>query len=88
MWPQLDADERRAIADASPALVAAVAALSVDPAVYEHLGIADGEAAARANPRHRAVIVAGLSKLTGFLAELGVIDDEHRAAWRELGLIG
>ncbi|MDP9335860.1 MAG: diiron oxygenase [Actinomycetota bacterium] len=87
VWAQLDDDDRRAIADAAPALVSAVAELSVDPAVYECLGIEQGESAARANPYHRAVIVAGLSKLTGFLAELGVIDDEHRPAWRALGLI-
>jgi hypothetical protein len=87
LWPQLDDTEREAIANASPALVAAVADLSVDPAVYECLGIADGESEARANPHHRAVIVAGLSKLTGFLADLGVIDDERRSTWSALGLV-
>jgi hypothetical protein len=33
------------------------------------------------------VIVAGLSKLTGFLADLGVIDDERRSTWSALGLV-
>jgi hypothetical protein len=86
-WPQLDDDEQRAIADAAPSLVAKVAELSVDPAVYEHLNIDGGTDAALANPHHRAVIVAGLSRLTRFLSETGVIDREHPAAWRAYGLI-
>jgi hypothetical protein len=86
-WPQLDGDEQHAVADAAPSLVAAVADLSVDPAVYEHLDIDGGAAAARANPYHRAVIVAGLSRLTRFLSDTGVIDGEHGAAWRAFGLM-
>ncbi len=82
--PTLDESDRRLVADAAPALVAVVADLSVDPAVYEHLGIAGGYEAARANPHHQAAIVAGLSKLTTFLTEIGVIDDEHRRAWSAL----
>ena len=88
VWPQLTNEERSAIADAAPALVAAVAEFSVDPAVYEHLGIEDGALVARVNPHHRAVIVAGLAKLTGFLAEIGVIDDARRPTWAALGLLG
>jgi hypothetical protein len=80
----LDESDRQLVADAAPALVAVVADLSVDPDVYAHLGIAGGCEAARANPRHRAAVVAGLSKLTTFLTDIGVIDDEHRAAWGEL----
>jgi P-aminobenzoate N-oxygenase AurF len=80
----LDESDRRLVADAAPALVAVVADLSVDPAVYEHLGIAGGYESARANPYHRAAVVAGLSKLTTFLDEIGVIDDEHRSAWTAL----
>jgi P-aminobenzoate N-oxygenase AurF len=87
VWPQLADDERTAIADAAPALVAAVAEFSIDPAVYEHLGIEDGALTARVNPNHRALIVAGLAKLTGFLSEIGVIDDEHRPTWATLGLV-
>jgi hypothetical protein len=82
--PTLDATDRRLVADAAPALVAVVADLGVDPAVYEHLGIVGGYEAARANPRHQAVVVAGLSKLTTFLDEIGIIDDEHRPAWGAL----
>jgi len=87
-WETLDDAARREIADAAPSLVAVVADLSVDPAVYEHLGIADGAATARANPHHRATIVAGLSKLTTFLSQIGVIDREHRPTWADLGLVG
>ena len=69
------------------ALVAAVAEFSIDPQVYEHLGIEDGALVARVNPHHRAVIVEGLAKLTGFLAEIGVIDDARRPTWAALGLL-
>jgi hypothetical protein len=86
-WEALDADARREIADAAPVLVSVVADLSVDPAVYEHLGITDGAEIARANPHHRATIVTGLAKLTTFLSEIGVIDGEHRPTWVELGLV-
>ena len=41
----------------------------------------------RANPNHRTTIVAGLAKLTNFLTEIGVIDQEHRPTWVELGLV-
>src|SRR5437773_323049 len=67
VWPQLEDEERQAITDAAPSLVAAVAEFSVDPAVYEHLGIEDGAMTARVNAHHRALVVAGLSKLTDFL---------------------
>jgi hypothetical protein len=83
----IDDAARREIAEAAPVLVGVVADLSVDPAVYEHLGITDGAATARANPHHRTTIVAGLAKLTSFLTEVGVIDDEHRPTWVELGLV-
>ncbi len=87
VWPQLSDEERNAIADAAPALVAAVAEFSIDPEVYEHLGIQDGALVAQVNPHHREVIVEGLAKLTGFLAEIGVIDDERRPTWAALGLL-
>jgi hypothetical protein len=82
--PTLSDEDRTIVADAAPVLVEVVADLSVDPAVYAHLGIAGGFELARANPQHRATIVAGLTKLTTFLTEIGVIDDAHRAAWGAL----
>ncbi|MDQ1521689.1 MAG: hypothetical protein QOI55_2762 [Actinomycetota bacterium] len=86
-WPQLDDDTRRAIADAAPDLVAGIAGFSIDPAVYESLGIEGGAELAEVKPFLRAIVVAGLSKLTTFLADVGVIDEEHRAEWIELGLV-
>ena len=82
----LDDDARRIVVEAAPVLVSVVADLSVDPTVSEHLGIANGADIARANPHHREVILAGLSKLTTFLTEIGVIDDSNRPAWVRLGL--
>ena len=58
----------------------------VNADVYRTLGIADGATAARRNPAHRARIVCDLSKLVGFLEELGVIDESVRSAWVERGL--
>jgi len=84
LLPTLSDEDRTVVADAAPVLVEVVADLSVDPAVYEHLGIAGGLEMARANPHHMATIVAGLAKLTTFLTEIGVIDDAHRAAWGAL----
>ena len=46
-----------------------------------------GAELARANPYHRATIVAGLAKLTAFLTEIGVIDDAHQPAWADFGLV-
>ena len=89
---------RRALADASPPrnerpprtshpiAVAFVAELMVNDRVYETLGIPNGADAARTNPHHRARIVADLAKLTDFLTELGVIDDDNRPEWVERGL--
>jgi P-aminobenzoate N-oxygenase AurF len=87
VWPLMNDAERATVADAAAALVSVVADLSVDPAVYDYLGIERGLEIARANPRHRATIVAGLSKLTTFVTDLGIIDDAHRSSWAELGLV-
>lgn len=86
LWPTLPADERIAAAELAPIAVAFVAELMVNDDLYEALGITDGADVARANPRHRARIVADLAKLTGFLTELGVIDDDNRPVWVERGL--
>jgi len=84
----LPADERAAAADFAPHAVALVAARTVDPDVYDTLGLAGGYEAATANPHHQARIVDGLAKLTTFLTELGVIDADRRPQWEALGLVG
>jgi hypothetical protein len=84
LLPTLSDEDRTIVADAAPVLVQVVADLSVDPAVYAHLGIEGGHEMARANPHHTATIAAGLAKLTTFLSEIGVIDDAHRATWGAL----
>ena len=85
MWPVLTGDDRAFVIALAPDLVGEIVSLSLDPAVFEHLGITEGADIARANPCYQANVVAGLAKLTSFLAELGVIDDRSR--WLELGLI-
>jgi hypothetical protein len=87
VWPTLSDEDRQAAADFAPTAVALVAGLTVDPEVYRALGIDGGKELAEANPHHRARVIEGLAKLTTFLTELGVIDDEHRPAWQTLGLV-
>jgi hypothetical protein len=87
MWPTLEEDERRAVQSLAPTAVAMVADLTINPAVYETLGIAGGEEEARANPHRRARVIEGLAKLTSFLAQLSVIDDASSPTWRALGLV-
>lgn len=86
LWPTLPADERDAAANLVPFAVRFVADLMVNDSVYETLGIADGGHAARTSPHHLARIAADLEKLTTFLTELGVIDDDRRSEWIERGL--
>jgi hypothetical protein len=87
VWPALDPADRRVVIDTAPALVAAIVELSLDGAVYHELAIVDGLETARNNPHYRATVVAGLAKLTGFLADLGIIDGPSRPNWGAMGLI-
>jgi hypothetical protein len=86
LWPTLPADERDAAAGLAPLAVGFVAELMVNDSVYATLGIDHGGDAARANPHHLDRIVTDLAKLTGFLAELGVINEGSRPDWVERGL--
>ena len=88
IWPTLPAEERAAAADFAPVAVGLVAGRTVDPHVFETLGIEGGYESAITNPHHEARVVEGLAKLTAFLTELGVIDDERRPQWEALGLVG
>jgi hypothetical protein len=84
-WPTLDSAEQEFVSAVAPDLVAEIVALSLDPAVFEHLGITDGHELAKANPAYKANVVAGLAKLTTFLSEIGIIDDV--SPWLEHGLV-
>jgi hypothetical protein len=86
LWPTLSDEERDAAAGLAPVAVGFVAELMVNDSVYEALAVENGGDVARANPHHMARIVADLEKLTSFLAELGVIDDDTRPEWVERGL--
>ena len=86
VWPTLPADDRDAASAFAPHAVGFVADLLVHEGVYATLGIADGAEIARANPNHRDRVMTDLAKLTGFLGDLGVIDDVSRDVWVERGL--
>ncbi len=86
LWPTIPLDERAAACDLAPHAVRFVADLMVNDEVSEALGIAGGGDIARTNPHHLARITRDLEKLTGFLEELGVIDDARRPRWIEHGL--
>ncbi len=87
VWPTLDPQEREGVRSLAAVTVADVAGLTINPDVYEQLGIADGLLAARSNPLYRMQSIDGLTKLTTFLAQLGVIDQDNIGTWSDLGLI-
>ncbi len=87
VWPTLDHEQQATVSGAAPVLVADVVSLGLNPDVFDELGISDGADVARSNPQHRATVVAGLSKLTTFLREVGIIDPTD-TRWAELGLVG
>jgi hypothetical protein len=84
-WLTLDVDEQSFVRAVTPDLVAEIVSLSLDPAVFEHLDIADGLEIAKANPVYNANVIAGLAKLTALLGGLRVIDEPD--LWLEHGLI-
>lgn len=86
IWPTLSDAEREVVVITAPDLIEAIVSLSLDGAVFDHLGVENGLTIARSNPHHRAHVVAGLTRLTSFLGQLGVIVDRDR--WVELGLLG
>jgi hypothetical protein len=85
VWPTLDAADQDVVRDAAPILVADVVSLSLNPEVFDQLGITGGAEAAVTNPRYRANIIEGLGKLTSFLADVGIIDQQDNR-WSDLGL--
>ena len=86
VWPTLSVVEHDTVRQVAPGAVAEIADLAVNSSVYEHLGIAGGADAARTNPHHRARVIEGLTKLTSFLRELGVIGATNDETWRAKGL--
>ncbi len=86
VWPTLDREHQTTVRDAAPVLVADVVSLGLNPDVFDELGVAGGADIARSNPHYRATVIAGLSKLTSFLREVGIIDDAD-TRWAELGLV-
>lgn len=86
VWPTLAVDDQLVVRDAAPILVADVVSLSLNPEVFDHLGIAGGAETALTNPLHRANIISGLSKLTTFLADTGIIEASD-PRWQDLGLM-
>jgi hypothetical protein len=87
VWAALSDEDRSTVREAAPVLVNEIVALSLNPDVFEQLGIDGGLMIAASNPHYRDNVVAGLSKLTSFLTEIGVIDDDHRTPWLERGLV-
>lgn len=87
VWPDLNAVQRVLASIRIPFVVAGVTDALVNPAVYRQLGIDGGTRLARRNPHHRQRVQRDLSKLTGFLSEVGVINRFTRPVWRVLGLM-
>lgn len=87
VWPRLEEVDQATVQLAAAELVAEIVSIGLNPTVFDELAIADGYQTALANPEHQAHVIASLSKLTDFLSEVGVIDDEHRPGWVERGLV-
>ena len=87
LWPSLSPADQQSVSSFARVAVAAVSGLVVNPAVYETLGIEGGAEMARNNPHHQARVTRDLSKLTEFLTHIGVITDETRPQWIEMGLV-
>jgi P-aminobenzoate N-oxygenase AurF len=86
VWPALNDEERAVVSEAAPVLVADVVSLSVNPDVFDQLGIDGGADAARINPFHQATIIKGLANLTSFLREIGILSVGD-SRWANLGLV-
>ena len=86
-YPALAEEEQQQVAMMARFAVAATALLFVNPQVFEELGIEGGAVAAHTSPHHRARIARDLTRLTDFLAEVGVITDDNRPDWQALGLV-
>ncbi len=87
VWDTLPADDRKGAIQLAPAAVYLMAQLTIDPVVYETLGIDNGPELAKRNPHHRARVIEGFAKLTEFLGELGVINDTNISEWIGRGLV-
>lgn len=87
VWPSTGRVARARAQLRTPLAVAGIAWAMTNPAVYRSIGLSDGARTARRNPHHRARVVADLERLTGLLAEVGVITPATRPVWRALGLV-
>lgn len=70
-----------------PIVIFSVVQASVDPAVYEAVGIPDGWRAAWENPVRRARVVKSLARYTAFCRDIKMITPATEWLWRSLGLI-
>ena len=88
VWPTLGTIRKVVAMIRMPFVVRSIADALVNGQVYEELGIEDGGTMARQNPNHKERVIRDLTKLTGFLDEIGVINAVTRPLWRVLGLVG
>jgi P-aminobenzoate N-oxygenase AurF len=87
VWPTVRPVTRWRTGLRAPLAVAIIARALTNPAVYRTVGVRRGLAEARSNPHHRQRVVRDLERLTGLLADVGVITPVTRPLWRALGLI-
>ena len=86
-YPKLGRAARAGVALLAPFTVRVVANATVNPAVFASLGLPGGADAARDNPHHVRGLEQDLASLTGFLAEIGIIDRWTRPLWNKLRLL-
>lgn len=70
-----------------PVVLYTVVQASVDPAVYETLGIPGGHRAAWNNPVRRARVTKSLSRYASFCRQIGVLTPQTGPLWKAFGLV-
>jgi P-aminobenzoate N-oxygenase AurF len=84
--PKLPAPRRMLLEALAPFVVSTIVESTIDPRVFEELGIEGGELQARNNPHYRECILDDLEPLVSFLERISVISERTRWLWVQLGL--
>ena len=84
--PKLTAARRLLVQCVAPFVASTVVESTIDPRVFEELGIEDGEQQAKNNAHYRETVLDDLESLVSFLERISVITERTRPLWVRLGL--
>lgn len=87
-WPKLGPVQREWTRRDALVSTSIMASILIHPDVYKNCGLpAEARAIARQNPHTRKTILEASAEVTGFLADLGVINERLAPKWRAAGLM-